>query len=141
MVEVVCFRITGKDPKRMMQDVRKVDSELIVQAVKDTGITNEFYYKMIAFQTLRAMATENLIAKKPEIDLLLRLAGTTQIAQALAKSGARESKAFILVVAGKNKVVESLTVKRTWTRLARLPLSEKELASIEEAALLNARRG
>ena len=46
------------------------------------------------------MKTGALLAAKPEVDLLLRLAGTTQIALAIEEAGYRARGPMILVAAG-----------------------------------------
>ncbi len=110
----------------------------IVQAAKGGSAHNEFFVEMLAAQTLRAEASGSLLAKKPEIDFLLRLAGTTQIARAIREQGAKEGEPFLLVVAGREALL--WPPELSGIELSRRDLSPEELARVEKAALLNAQR-
>jgi tRNA threonylcarbamoyladenosine modification (KEOPS) complex Cgi121 subunit len=95
--------------------------------------------EMIAAQTLCANGTKNLLAKKPEVDLLLRMAGTTQISRAIEQMGAKKGEPFLLVIAGPDKGLDSLSAKELGgSELEKRELSSDELDRIERAALLNA---
>ncbi len=111
----------------------------LIQAVAEDSADNEFFVEVIAAQTMRAQASGTLLARKPEVDLLLRLAGTTQISKAIREKGARAGEPFLLVVAGASRP-ETVGGVRC-TELARRGLSAEELRRIEAAALLNAQRG
>ncbi len=58
--------------------LRKRHPRLIIQMVAMNRLPAEQAVAMIGEQTLRAARTGALLAEKPEVDLLLRLAGTTQ---------------------------------------------------------------
>jgi len=110
----------------------------MVQAVRAGGITNGALVEMIAAQTIRADGTTNLLARKPEVDLLLRLAGTTQISRAIEQLGARKGEPFLLVIVGRAKKLDSLS----WGELGGVELEKRDLTAaelerIEAAALLN----
>jgi tRNA threonylcarbamoyladenosine modification (KEOPS) complex Cgi121 subunit len=110
-----------------------------VQVVREDTATNGFFVEMIAAQTIRAKGTENLLAKKPEVDLLLRLAGTTQISRAIEQIGAKKGKPFLLVIAGPGRRLASLDLDELGgSELEKRDLSSDELDRIEQAALLNA---
>lgn len=110
----------------------------LIQAVAECSASNEFFVEVIAAQTMRAQASGTLLARKPEVDLLLRLAGTTQISKAIREKGAKAGEPFMLVVAGstKPKPVEGVRCRK----LPRRGLSAEELRRVEAAALLNAER-
>ena len=110
----------------------------LVQASKPDPTDNELYFEMLAAQTLRADSLGCLLARKPEIDFLLRLAGTTQISEAIKKKGARPGEIFVLTVAGRSEPKRPPGVPAR--RLPRRELSKVELERIERAALLNAER-
>ncbi len=140
-VEVRCFLLRGsEDPQEVKKRLRRKHSGLLVQGVRPGRSANEFYYEMVAAQTVEAASSGNLLAQKPEIDLLLRLAGTAQIATAMAKEGTEKGRPFLLVVAGEAAAVREVSEEEGWERLGRAPLSEAELAMVEGAALLNALR-
>ena len=110
----------------------------IVQAVRAGAAKNGFLVEMLAAQTLRAEKSHALLARKPEIDLLLRLAGTTQISRAIANQGARPGEPFLVLVAGRSepKGVSELR----GSEIPKAPLTKTELARVERAALLDATR-
>jgi len=140
-MEARCY-LAGRasDPRSMREEISSENPRLVVQAVGASAASNESYVEMIAAQTLRASSTGGLLARKPEIDIVLRLAGTTQIAAAIAKMGAKKGKPFLLVIAGESKPMGNLKIPAAWARLPRKGLSKEELGRIEDAALLNARR-
>ena len=110
----------------------------LVQTVAAEAAANEFFVEMLAAQTLKAETTGSLLARKPEVDLLLRLAGTTQISKAIRENGAAGGRPFLLVVAGRKrpKAVSGLA----GLELPRRPLSTAELQRVEAAALLSAEK-
>jgi tRNA threonylcarbamoyladenosine modification (KEOPS) complex Cgi121 subunit len=109
----------------------------LVQSARGRSAVNEFFVEMLAAQTIRAEDSGGLLAKKPEIDLLLRLAGTNQISTAIKEKGARNGEAFLLICAGRSapKSPKGLQAKE----LPRRELSRTELARVEKAALLGIR--
>ncbi len=84
----------------MLLSLRKRHPGLIVQLVSLKKVPESRTITMIGQQTLRAAETGALLAAKPEVDLLLRLAGTTQIALAIEESGYRAKGEMLLVAAG-----------------------------------------
>ncbi|MDG7007356.1 MAG: hypothetical protein JRN06_03815 [Nitrososphaerota archaeon] len=109
----------------------------VVQTAAEGAATNEFFVEMLAAQTLRAAESGTLLANSPEMDFLLRLAGTTQITRAIREKGSAKGKPFLLVVAGRT-IPESGPV--LGQELPRHGLSKGELQRVEKAALLSARR-
>ena len=139
--EARCFVVGSGEAAQVKERVSRQNPGLVVQAVQPKAASNEFFVELIAAQTLRAAETGNLLAKKPEIDLLLRLAETTQISVAIARLGARRGEPFLLVAAGRRELMAELGQQPGWTRLARAGLTEREKERIERAALLNVVRG
>ena len=110
----------------------------IVQVVKLGATNNELLVEMLAAQTLQAESSGSLLAKKPEIDFLLRVAGTTQISKAIRALGVKAGAPFVLVVASRSALRGTRPMKRS--ELPRRELTAAELWKIEKAALLNAAR-
>jgi tRNA threonylcarbamoyladenosine modification (KEOPS) complex Cgi121 subunit len=110
----------------------------MVQATKGGLAGNEVFVELLAAQTLQAESSGGLLANKPEIDFLLRLAGTTQISRAIREAGAKSGDQFILVVAGRSTIRRLSGIDGK--ELPRLELTASELGRIEKAALLNAAR-
>ncbi len=128
----------GSDPDEVKSKFQAANKGFLVQTAKMDAAKNELFFEMLAAQTLKARALGSLLAKKPEIDFLLRLAGTTQISQAISHKGAPRRRGFLLVVAGESEVRNARGVSAR--RLPRRDLARDELRRIEEAALLNAKR-
>ena len=110
----------------------------MVQVVGGNAARNEAFVEMLSAQTLQAESAGSMLAKKPEIDFLLRLAGTTQISKAIRDQGAEAGSQFLLVVAGRTPPKGTGGLKSL--ELPRRELSAAELGRIEKAALLNAKR-
>ena len=141
-MEARCYSVGGQgDPTEARGKLVQKHPSLLVQAVRADIAVNEFFVEMLCAETLRAKASHVLLARKPEIDLLLRLASTTQISVAIAKAGAKKGAPFLLIASGDSKTMRSLRVPSNWKRLPRAALSAAELDRIERAALLNAARG
>ncbi|MDA4125560.1 MAG: KEOPS complex subunit Cgi121 [Thaumarchaeota archaeon] len=130
----------GADPELVKNRVRSKCPGALVQTVRAGLAANAFFAEMIAAQTIRAEATGALLAERPEIDLLLRLAQTTQISEAIERAGSKKGEPFLLVVASMGKGLGSLDKLRLGRELPRKRLSEPELVAIEKAALLNVLR-
>ena len=124
-----------EEAKRIFASEKTVD---LVQAAKRSAARNERFVEMLAAQTFEAESTGSLLAKKLEIDFLLRLAGTTQIARAIRGRGATPGEPFLLVVAGRSPVNGEEDLKGM--ELVRRTLSQSELLGVERAALLGAQR-
>lgn len=142
-VAVRCYVMPGgTDPEVLKRNLGEAAPGAIIQTTAVGAASNEAFVEMIAEQTVRASASGDLLAKKPEIDLLLRLAGTTQIATAIESAGAKRGTGFLLLVVGEEKTVDALEGPnlRGAKRLARSVLTEEEMNRVEMAALLNALR-
>ena len=110
----------------------------VVQTAAMGAAGNEFLVEMIAAQTLGADASGALLAKSPAMDLLLRLAGTTQISKAIREVGSVRGKPFLLIIAGRSRPRISGDIAAR--ELPRRGLSKLELEQVEKAALLSAQR-
>lgn len=129
-------------PEPLAQRLRQDNPRLIVQAVNPTAAPNERLVEMICEQTAEARMTGNPLAKKPEVDLLMRLGGTTQIARAIKEVGVKRGEPFVLIVFGDESEILQFESKEAagWDRVSRRPLATGELSRIEKAALLDALR-
>ncbi len=131
----------GVDPEELKARVRSEFPGTLVQTLRAGLASNASFVEMIAAQTIRAASTGNLIADRPEIDLLLRFAVTTQISQAIKTAGSRSGERFLLVAAASGKSLRTLGKQFPEAKeLPRRRLTEKELVAVEKAALLNALR-
>jgi tRNA threonylcarbamoyladenosine modification (KEOPS) complex Cgi121 subunit len=117
--------------------------DLIIQLVTLKSIPGNRAVAMIGQQTLRAAKTGALLAAKPEVDLLLRLAGTTQIAVAIKEAGYRAKGEKLLVAAGPvgevERLEEELAGDAGYEVLRGEEIDAEGLAMVERAAVLGTR--
>ncbi len=109
-----------------------------VQTVRGGAARNVRFVEMIAAQTLMAGATGNLLARRPEMDFLLRLAGTTQISKAIQEAGSAKGSRFVLVAGSRSKLDPKVGLGGE--RMKGDGLSGDDLLKVEAAALLSAIR-
>jgi len=128
----------GASPEDLKRRLADANPGSMVQAAKVGLVGNEAFVELLAAQTLQAESSLGLLANKPEIDFLLRLAGTTQISLAISDAGAKPGDRFVLVVAGRRTIRSPSGIEAK--ELPRLELSASELGRVEKAALLNAKR-
>lgn len=128
----------GLNPEEVKRNAAGRPGRWIVQTAAGEAADNEFFVEMLAAQTLQAEVSGALLANSPEMDLLLRLAGTTQISRAIREKGSVRGKPFLLVVAG--RAAPRAVGGTPGKELPRRELSEKELQRVEKAALLSAQR-
>lgn len=138
-----CYTFGGStSAEGVRQSVQRAFPGLLVQAVAAAAASNEKVVEFLGEQTLEACRAGSALAKKPDVDLLMRLGGTTQISRAIGEVGAKRGSDFVLVVVGDEADILALESKEAagWTRLPRGELSRDELRRIERAALLNAEK-
>jgi tRNA threonylcarbamoyladenosine modification (KEOPS) complex Cgi121 subunit len=123
--------------------LRSTHPGLVIQLVSVKRLPSARAVLMIAAQTLRALDTDSLLAAKPEVDLLLRLAGTSQITVALKKNGYRSRGTMMLVAAGPEKDLGRLEkeISKAGPYVLREvgAMDEESRDMVEVAALLGAR--
>lgn len=137
-VRVLAFE-KNSNPDDTRRAFARANPGAVVQTFSKKAAENAFLVQMIAAQTLGAMRTGSLLAKKPEIDFLLRLAGTSQISEAISRVGSKHGQPFHLVMANTGPS-KSWELPLEGRRLPMRPLTRIELRKVEEAALLSARR-
>jgi len=128
----------GTSPEDLKRRLIDANPDSMIQATKGGLVRNQAFVELLAAQTLQAESSGGLLANRPEIDFLLRLAGTTQISRAIRDAGAKSGDQFVLVVAGRRTVRRPPGIDMT--ELPRQELTASELGRIEIAALLNAER-
>src|SRR5271157_3943189 len=122
------------DPGQIRAELSEAHPETLVQTFSSKAATNAFFIRMLAAQTLRAERTGSLLAKKSEIDFLLRLAGTSQISDAISRVGSKSGEPFVLVLASIRPLKRATVAGGL--KLSAQPLSESELRRVEQGALL-----
>jgi hypothetical protein len=132
-----------------LKRLRSLHPRLAIQLVALSEVPGNRAVEMIGQQTLRASASGALLASRPEVDLLLRLAGTTQISEAIERSGygavggGEEGRKLMLVAAGAPRAVagleRALAADPRYRRLEGTEIGPRGLAMVETAALLGTR--
>lgn len=116
-------------------------SSVLVQAADASVAENESLLELLVAQTREARRQGIMLARKAEIDFLLRLAGESQIASAIAKAGAKDGDPALLVVSGERSDLAVLGGRVNGRRrIPKTDLTEEEWMRVEVAALLNAER-
>lgn len=142
-MEVRCYRVAaGEDPRAIRDSIARKSPGLLVQTVKSSAVGNSRLVEMLVEQTQAATASGNLLARKRDVDLLLRLAGTTQISAALNSVGASRGAPFVVILAGDEGEIEASekSFLRGADRVKGRELHPSEFGRVERAALLNAAR-
>jgi tRNA threonylcarbamoyladenosine modification (KEOPS) complex Cgi121 subunit len=141
--EARCYRFSGQAaPQELARELRTSFPGLVVQAVHEAAVENERLVELVAEQTLEAEKAGCLLAKKPEVDLLLRLGATTQIERAIREVGVRRGCGFVLIAAGEEPEMRRFESERAagWERIPRRQLEGEDMKRVEVAALLNAQK-
>ena len=140
----MCFVLgPGVDAEDLKKRTQRDFPGLLVQVANSRDLRNEALVELIAWQTRAARAAGCLLAKTPQMDMLLRIAGTTQIAKAIRNSGARKGEENLLIIAGELRELERFHIGGSVAaeRLGKGRLNEGERVRLEKAAMLNALRG
>mgnify|MGYP001159586639 FL=1 len=91
------------DPTKILLKLRKLFPELKIQLLNSDSIINQDHLIWAVKQTYEAQNRKILLAKKFEIDLLLRLSITSQINEAIKLIGALSSEQNLIVLSLGNK--------------------------------------
>ncbi len=129
----------GTSTEEVKKKLAAANPGSLVQVARAGTAGSEVLVEMLAAQTFSAEASGRLLANKAEIDLLLRLAGTTQISKAIEGYGATPGEGFLAINASRTR----LRVPSGFgeVELPRRALTEVDLSRIERAALLNLQKG
>jgi tRNA threonylcarbamoyladenosine modification (KEOPS) complex Cgi121 subunit len=141
----ICFEVKIRAPQaeKELLRLRSGHPKLVIQFVSMKKPIGARAVRMIAMQTLRARKNDALLAEKPEVDLLLRLAGTNQITVALQTHGYKAAGTKLLVAAGPEGQLDALSRALSGDRARPLheevELRDVDLDAVETAALLGTR--
>lgn len=128
-----------------LSGVRRRFPKLTVQLVTFRREPNGRVLELLGNQTIMASKERSLLAGKPEVDLLLRVAGTTQIEAALRSIGYRRTGKKILVAIGDGRLLGRLRryciEHAPGARPIRTSrLSARDMERVELGALLSTRK-
>jgi len=138
--------VPQEEVEGLLAKIRKQSPGVIVQVIGAAEAPNPRAVEMIAAQTLMAARSGFTLAERPELDLLLRLAGTRQIGEAFQRVGYKSNgKRFFMVAASDGnrpalaRMGKRLAADKRFTEVAKKQLAEGDLEQVERAALLAAR--
>lgn len=143
-----CWKVgvPQEEVEGLLAKIRKQSPGIIIQVIGATRAPNPGAVEMIAAQTLMAAKSGSTLAERPELDLLLRLAGTRQIGEAFQRVGYKsDGKRFFMVAAsegngaGLARMGKRLAADKRFMLVAKKQLVEGDLEQVERAALLAAR--
>ncbi len=139
-------KVEPEEVEGMLADMRKESPKAIIQVFGASRAPNAGAVEMIAAQTLAAVKSSSTLAERPELDLLLRLAGTRQIGEAFRRVGYKSvGKRLYMVAASEGTGVALKRLRMRASRDRRFSLVAKkapgkgDLEVVERAALLAAR--
>jgi tRNA threonylcarbamoyladenosine modification (KEOPS) complex Cgi121 subunit len=129
----------------LLAEKRRKHPKAIIQVVGAARAPNARMVEMMAAQTLMAVKSGAKLAERPELDLLLRLAGTRQIGEAFRRMGykAKGKRLFLVAAserdAGISRLRAEIAKDRRFTPVEGDKLAPGDLEKVEAAALLAVR--
>lgn len=141
-VEIVVQPKKSNVPKDFLEDLRKEFPRITIQIIAVHAVYSPEHLMWVVRQSWLAKARASMLARRVEIDILMRLAGSSQIANAIKVAGAKKGSAFVVLGIGTEEDLHGLatTVERkcsilqfpyagTKEVLARFKITEKEIGS------------
>ena len=107
-IELFEFKKIKNVDNDFLLSIRTKFPDLLIQAVSSNFILNKEHAKKIISLSILAKKHSMLLSKKLEVDILLRLAGTTQITDAIKNIGIRKNQNFLLIAIGKKLFLNRL---------------------------------
>jgi len=137
--------VRPREVESLLAELRKENPTIIIQVFGAGDAPNPAAVGMVAAQTLTAVESGATLAERPELDLLLRLAGTRQIGEAFARAGyMSDGKRLFLAAAAKGKgeamrrLAKRLSTDRRLVEVPTKKLGKADFQMVERAALLAA---
>jgi tRNA threonylcarbamoyladenosine modification (KEOPS) complex Cgi121 subunit len=143
-----CWEVGVKpdEVEDILSKMRKHSPNAIIQVFSAERAPSARAVEMIAAQTLTAARSGATLAERPELDLLLRLAGTRQIGEAFKRVGYKSNGKRLFMVAASEgssspllRVSKVLTKDRRFSEVPKKKPAKSDLDLVERAALLAAR--
>ena len=142
-----CWEVEAEpgEIESLLAETREKSPGVILQVIGADKAPNPRALELIAAQTLTAAKSGRTLAERPELDLLLRLAGTRQIGEAFARVGYRSSAKRLFMVAAcegggaaLRGLRKRLAADRKFKEVPGEDVREGDLDMVERAALLSA---
>ncbi|MEM0287121.1 MAG: KEOPS complex subunit Cgi121 [Nitrososphaerota archaeon] len=91
----------SKAPEKDLSVFRSQFPSLFIQSLDPNCVASEEHVRLVLSQTVYASKIGRLLARKAEIDFLMRLAITDQIKEAIRVAGAKPGQRAIVVLCGR----------------------------------------
>ena len=111
-------RVVVQDPKVFVREIQDKFPSLIIQVVESRFIGGLTHARLIIQQSWESRKRGLTFARKPDLDLILRIALGTQISEALKRVGVRRETVDLAILAmGPRHDIQMLDeyCKKTWT--------------------------
>lgn len=86
-----------------LDDIRTKFPKILFQAISSECILSTSHIQKILAISLTAYQNNSLLARNLEMDILLRFASTTQVSDAIKKTGIKKKTSFFLIAIGSKK--------------------------------------
>jgi tRNA threonylcarbamoyladenosine modification (KEOPS) complex Cgi121 subunit len=140
------IRVRPEEVEGILSKMRKQNPKVIIQVFSASSAPNPSAVALVAAQTLTAARSGSTLAERPELDLLLRLAGTRQIGEAFQRAGYRSNRKRLFLVAALegngaalSRMSKSLAGDKRFAGVPPKRLAKDDFEQVERAALLAAR--
>jgi tRNA threonylcarbamoyladenosine modification (KEOPS) complex Cgi121 subunit len=147
-VRCACWEISVErdDAEALLTELRTRHAGLLIQVIGASHPPNPAAIEMVATQTFESARSGSTIADRPELDVLMRLAGTRQIGEALSLLGYKAAGKRLFLLAATSKSDDAIqrlgkyVDKRARAReIPAKKLTKDDLDQVERASLLSAR--
>src|SRR5713101_3530039 len=137
------IRVGPQEVESLLAELRNETPAIIIQVFGAAIAPNPVAVGMVAAQTLTAVRSGATLAERPELDLLLRLAGTRQIGDAFKRVGYKShAKRLFMVAASEGegdamrRLAKRLSADRRFVEVPAKKLAKVDFQMVERAALL-----
>jgi tRNA threonylcarbamoyladenosine modification (KEOPS) complex Cgi121 subunit len=97
VVKGVAPMSSNRDPGQVIDEIREAHRRLSIQVMAADAVFGLEHVHRIAQMALESENRKIMLAKKVETDLLLRMACTRQISEAIARAGLKKAKSACIV--------------------------------------------
>lgn len=112
-IQIVNIKGNKKIDVSFLDDLRKEFPKIKLQAISSKFILNLYHLKKILSISLNSEKEKVLLSNRIETDILMRFAGTRQIADAITSVGIKPKNDFILIAIGNKLTLNKLYQKLT----------------------------
>ena len=98
----------SEEPKNFLEDLRKEFPKIAIQILSADAVYNPEHLKWVVRQSWLAKERGIMLAKRVELDILMRVAVSSQISDAIEIAGAKRNHRFIVIGIGAENELQNL---------------------------------